>query len=65
LALQRTSFADLLSHAARMTAEGLNAEFCKILEYIAADKRLLVRAGVGWSKGVVGSATVPFSGGWW
>ena len=39
-----------------MTAEG--AEFCKIMEYIPAEKRLLVRAGVGWGEGVVGKATV-------
>jgi two-component sensor histidine kinase len=58
LALQRTSFSDLLNHAARMTAEGLDAEYCKIMEYIPADKRLLVRAGVGWGDGVVGNATV-------
>jgi two-component sensor histidine kinase len=58
LALQRTSFTDLLNHTARMTAEGLDAEYCKIMEYIAADKRLLVRAGVGWGEGVVGHATV-------
>ena len=58
LALQRTSFADLLNHTARMTAEGLDAEYCKIMEYIPADKRLLVRAGVGWGEGVVGNATV-------
>src|SRR5580692_10350462 len=58
LALQRTSFTDLLNHAARMTAEGLDAEYCKIMEYIPADKRLLVRAGVGWGEGVVGNATV-------
>ena len=58
LALQRTSFTDLLNHTARMTAEGLNAEYCKIMEYIPADKRLLVRAGVGWGEGVVGKATV-------
>src|SRR6201995_1922724 len=58
LALQRTSFIDLLDHTARMTSEGLNAEYCKILEYVPADKRLLVRAGVGWGEGVVGSATV-------
>ena len=38
LALQRTSFTDLLDHAARMTAEGLNAEYCKILEYIPASR---------------------------
>jgi two-component sensor histidine kinase len=58
LALQRTSLTDMLDHTARMTAEGLGAEFCKIMEYIPADKRLLVRAGVGWAEGVVGKATV-------
>src|ERR1700731_2366001 len=57
LALQRTSLADLLNHTAQMTAEGLDAEYCKIMEYIPADKRLLVRAGVGWGEGVVGTAT--------
>src|ERR1700674_2841439 len=58
LALQRTRFSDLLDHTAQMTAEGLDAEYCKIMEYIPADKRLLVRAGVGWGEGVVGNATV-------
>src|SRR5580704_4854272 len=58
LALQRTSFTDMLNHTARMTAEGLGAEFCKVLEYIPADNRLLVRAGVGWDEGVIGHATV-------
>jgi two-component sensor histidine kinase len=58
LALQRASFTDLLNQTARMTAEGLEAEFCKIMEYIPSDKRLLVRAGVGWGEDVVGNATV-------
>jgi len=58
LALQRTSFIDLLNHTARMTAEGLGAEYCKVLEYISAENRLLVRAGVGWEDGVIGSASV-------
>lgn len=58
LALQGTSFAGLLNHTARMTAEGLSAEYCKVLEYIPAENRLLVRAGVGWDEGVVGSASV-------
>ena len=52
LALQGTSFIDMLNHTARMTAEGLGAEYCKVLEYIPADNRLLVRAGVGWDEGV-------------
>jgi two-component sensor histidine kinase len=58
LALQRTGFISMLNHTARVTAEGLGAEYCKVLEYIPADNRLLVRAGVGWEEGVVGSASV-------
>src|SRR4249919_1260033 len=58
LALQGTSFIEMLNHTARVTAEGLAAEYCKVLEYIPADKRLLVRAGIGWGEGVVGHATV-------
>jgi two-component sensor histidine kinase len=58
LALQGTSFIEMLNHTARMTAEGLSAEYCKVMEYLPADNRLLVRAGVGWSEGVVGHATV-------
>jgi two-component sensor histidine kinase len=58
LALQRTSFAGMLDHTAGMTAEGLDAQYCKILEYIPAEDRLLIRAGVGWEPGIVGSASV-------
>ena len=58
LALQGTSFIGMLNHTARMTAEGLGAEYCKVLEYIPAENRLLVCAGVGWEEGVVGSASV-------
>jgi two-component sensor histidine kinase len=58
LALQGTNFIGMLNHTARMTAEGLGAEYCKVLEYIPAENRLLVRAGIGWDEGVVGSASV-------
>ena len=58
LALQRTSFIGMLNHTVRVTAEGLGAEYCKVMEYIPAENRLLVRAGVGWSEGVVGVASV-------
>ncbi len=58
LALQGTSFIEMLNHTARVTAEGLGAEYCKVMEYIPAEKRLLVRAGVGWGEGVVGNATI-------
>jgi GAF domain-containing protein len=57
-ALQGAPFLDLLSHTARLTAEGLDAEFCKVLEHRPAENRLFVRAGVGWEEGIVGSASV-------
>ena len=58
LALQGTSFSEMLNHTAKVTAEGLAAEYCKVMEYIPAENKFLVRAGVGWDEGVVGHATV-------
>ena len=58
LALRGTPFTELLDHTARLAAEGLNADFGKILKFIPAEQRFLVCAGVGWEPGVVGHATV-------
>jgi two-component sensor histidine kinase len=58
VALQGRPFEELLNETVRLTAEGMGAEFCKVLEYIAKDNRLLVRAGVGWHEGIVGKATL-------
>src|ERR1700734_3019138 len=57
-ALQGTPFPELLDLTARLTAEGLQAEFAKVLEFMPAEGRFLVRAGVGWDPGVVGTATI-------
>jgi two-component sensor histidine kinase len=57
-ALQGPEFDQLLADAARLTADGLRTEFCKVLEYIPAENQFLVRAGVGWEPGVVGVATI-------
>lgn len=57
-ALKGTSFIEMLNHAAKITAEGLGAEYCKVMEYLPAENRFLVRAGVGWDEGIVGHATV-------
>jgi two-component sensor histidine kinase len=57
-ALQGAGFEQLLSDTARLTAEGLSAEFCKVLEYLPAENQLLVRAGVGWEPGIVGVARI-------
>jgi two-component sensor histidine kinase len=58
VALQRTVFGELLDRAVQLAAEGLQAELCKILEYIPEDNRLLLRAGVGWDPGLIGIASV-------
>ena len=57
-ALHGASLDELLEDTARLTAEGLRTEFCKVLEHIPAEHRLLVRAGVGWNAGVVGNASI-------
>lgn len=57
-ALQGATVDQLLADTARLTAEGLRTEFCKILEYFPSENCLLVRAGVGWDPGVVGVARV-------
>ena len=57
-ALRGTAFETLLDQTVRMVAEGLEAELAKVLEYIPAEKRLLMRAGIGWDAGLVGNATI-------
>jgi len=49
---------ELLMQASREVAAGLGVSHVKVLEYLADEKSLLVRAGVGWSEGVVGTARV-------
>src|SRR5271165_4510600 len=57
-ALQGAGFDQLLADTARLTAEGLGTEFCKVLEYRPTENRFLVRAGVGWEPGVVGVVSI-------
>ena len=45
IALQGASFDKLLIETTRLTAEGLRAQFCKVLEHIPSENRLFVRAG--------------------
>jgi two-component sensor histidine kinase len=58
LALRGTPLPELLDDAARVVADGLGADFAKVLEYMPKEGRFLVRAGTGWGPGVVGTATV-------
>lgn len=62
LALKGTPFEELLGQTATLAAEGLQAEFCKVLEHLPAEHCLLVRAGLGWPPGIVGSARIGDDG---
>jgi PAS domain S-box-containing protein len=44
----------LLDETAALVASTLSVGFCKILELIHPQERLLLRAGVGWKQGLVG-----------
>jgi two-component sensor histidine kinase len=57
-ALKGGGFEQLLAETVRLTADGTEAEFCKILEHLPGENRFVVRAGVGWDPGVVGKAKV-------
>jgi two-component sensor histidine kinase len=58
LALKGTQFPELLEQATRCVAEGLQADFAKVLKYVPEESQFLVCAGVGWGPGVVGNATI-------
>lgn len=58
LALQGAAVDQLLQETARLTAEGLGVQFCKVLQHFPENNNLQVVAGVGWDKGIVGVATV-------
>lgn len=57
-ALLGTDMAALMDQAAGVIAEVLSVEYSEILELLADGTGLLLRAGVGWSEGLVGQATV-------
>jgi GAF domain-containing protein len=57
-ALSEANFRDLLDEAARVVAEVLSVEYCKILELSPDGTELLLRAGFGWKEGYVGRVTV-------
>jgi two-component sensor histidine kinase len=56
--LQRTELSDLLDRTVELAAKGLEADLAKILEFLPQENRLLLRAGVGWDAGLIGTATV-------
>jgi len=56
IALRGGERGDLLQEASRLVADGLETQFCKVMQYLPEDDELLVIAGVGWHEGIVGHA---------
>src|SRR4051812_44701979 len=57
-AMQTRDIGQILQRATELCAEGLETRFAKVLEYMPEDKRLLVRAGVGWAPGTIGEVSL-------
>ena len=59
LAMRSDDLQEVLTEACRLVAEALGADLSKIMELDQDAQELLVRAGVGWRDGVVGSVRLP------
>lgn len=53
-ALRSESLDEVLHEACRLVSDALDTEFSKILEIEESGEAALIRAGIGWSPGVVG-----------
>jgi PAS domain S-box-containing protein len=60
-ALAETDLSALMDKAAVLIAQTLEVDYCQLLELLPSGHAFLLRAGVGWQRGLVGSATVSAS----
>jgi signal transduction histidine kinase len=61
LALIGTGPQQLMEHAVQLVATTLKADRVRVLELMPNGKELLLRAGVGWRAGLIGTATVSLA----
>jgi two-component sensor histidine kinase len=57
-ALRSHDLSEILQEACRVAAEGLRVRFAKVLERLRGEEAFLLRGGVGWAPGLVGTARV-------
>ncbi len=57
-ALAGLDLSALMSQTVAMITEMLEVEYCKVLEMLPDGKAFLLRSGLGWKEGLVGSAIV-------
>lgn len=60
-ALAETDLSVLMDKAAVLIAQTLDVDYCQLLELLPSGHAFMLRAGVGWQPGLVGSATVSAS----
>lgn len=57
-ALTGTDLSGLMDELVSLVAQTLEVEYCEVLELLPDARTLVLRAGVGWKDGLVGTATV-------
>jgi signal transduction histidine kinase/ActR/RegA family two-component response regulator len=58
LALREWDLQKVFEHATATVVQALEVEYCKVLELLPGGEEVLLRAGVGWKPGLVGTARV-------
>lgn len=58
IAMQTREFRQILQRATELCAQGLQARFAKVLEYLPDENRLMVRAGVGWASDTIDTVSL-------
>jgi PAS domain S-box-containing protein len=58
-ALANEDLQSLMDDTAGLVAQTLDVEYCKIVELLPSGEEMLLRSGVGWREGLVGSITEP------
>ena len=61
-ALTDSNLEELMNEAAHSVTRGLGVEYCKVLQYFPDDRRLLVRAAVGWDLSAMGHTAISLEG---
>ena len=58
IAMQTRDYRQILQRATELCSQGLQARLAKVLEYLPDEKRLMVRAGVGWAPGTIDNVSL-------
>lgn len=58
IAMQTRDYRQILQRATELCSQGLQARFAKVLEYLPDEKRLMVRAGVGWAPSTIDNVSL-------